>query len=214
MDFDYIKAWLERYNANVISKRRLCGILGMILFPIGLIAGFILVFLIAGVFTTDPYGRPRLAAAFWIALACVPLMFLGNYLMRDRRKRNYWDTDTGPDGVLSMMFLRYRIIYAVVCWILFTGPRLLTWSIDCFQKARAIGQQDTHGCAALLWLLASRPGRVPFEEIPPVLEWLDLETTLPEVQKIPGVIYLAGPPAGLTLSADLRTAIKNDKFPD
>ena len=114
-----------------------------------------------------------------------------------------------------MMFLRYRAnCVRVTSWVLFTGPRLLSWSIESFRKARATGQQDTHSCAALLWLLASRPSRVPFEEIPVVLEWLNLETTLPEVQNIPGVIYLAGPPAGLTLSTDLRGAIKNDKFPD
>ncbi|MGZ4962801.1 MAG: hypothetical protein ACXWBP_02490 [Limisphaerales bacterium] len=213
MDFDYIKAWLDRYNAKVISKSRFCTILGLILFPIGLIVGFLLVLLIVGVFTTDRYGRPRMGVAFWVALACVPLMFLGNYLMRGRRERKHWE-DTSPDGPLDMLFLRYKIVFAVICWILFTGPRLLTWSIESFGKARTIGQQDTHSCAALLWMLASRPNRVPFEEIPATLEWLNLETTLPEVQKIPGVIYLAGPPAGLTLSTDLRTAIKNDKFPD
>lgn len=214
MDFDYIKAWLERYNASVITKSRLCGILGLILFPIGLVAGFFLVFIIAGVFARDSYGRPSLAAAFWIAVACVPLMFVGNYLMRDRRKRNHWDTDAGPDGVLEIMLWRYKIVWAVICWVIFTGPRLLSWSVGSFRKARATGQQDTHSCAALLWLLSSRPSRVPLEEIPTVLEWLSLEATMPELQKIPGVLYFPGPPAGLTLSTDLRTAIRNDKFPE
>ncbi len=212
MDFDYIKGWLDRYNAKVISKNRLCGILALVLFPLGLIVGFLLLLLIVAMFTTDRYGRPR-TAAFWIALACIPLLFLGNYLMGERRKRNHWE-DNSPDGVIEILFLRYKIVFAIICWVLFTGPRLLSWAIESFRKARITGQQDTHSCAALLWMLASRPNRVQFEEIPVTLEWLNLETTLPEVQKIPGVIYLAGPPAGLTLSTDLRAAIKNDKYPD
>lgn len=214
MDFDDIKAWLERYNASVISKNRIFGILGILLFPIGLAAGFILLFLIVGAFTTDSYGRPRMATTFWIALACVPLMFVGNYLLRGRRQQKHWEPDAGADGIYELMFLRYRIFLAVISWVLFTGPRLLSWSIESFRKARATGQQDTHSCAALLWLLSSRPSRVPLEEIPTILEWLSLEATMPEVQKIPGVLYFPGPPAGLTLSTDLRAAIKNDKFPD
>ncbi|MDB6058118.1 MAG: hypothetical protein JWO95_1962 [Verrucomicrobiales bacterium] len=213
MDFDYIKAWLERYNASVMSKCRLCGILGLIIFPIALVAGFILVFVIVGAFTTDRSGFPRVAVAFWISLGVMPCLFLGNYLMRDRRKEKRWN-DESADSVLDLMILRYKLFFAIIGWVLFTGPRLLSWSLDSFRNARLISQQDTHSCAALLWLLNSRPSRVPLEEIPTILEWLNLESTMPELQKVPGVLYFPGPPAGLTLSTDLRSAIKNDKYPE
>lgn len=213
MDFDYIKAWLERYNASVMSKNRLCGILGLIIFPIALAAGFFLVLMIVGAFATDRYGRPRLAMAFWISLGVMPFLFLGNYLMRDRRKEKRWN-DESADGILDMMILRYKLFFAIIGWVLFTGPRLLSWSLDSFRNAKLTSQQDTHSCAALLWLLNSKPSRVPLEDIPTVLEWLSLEATMAELQKVPGVLYFPGPPAGLTLSTDLRSAIKDDKFPD
>jgi hypothetical protein len=214
MDFEYIKQWLTRYNASVASRRRMCGVLGLVLFPFGIAAGWLLVFCTAALFTANgAKGHPDIAKSTWIAFGFIPVMFIGNYVTPRPEKKLGWDHGV-PDGITGRVVGRYKAIAGVTCWILFTGPRLLNWSITSFRVAREMSQQDVHSCAALLWLLMSRPNRVPVDEIPANLEWLNLEATLPELQKIPGVLYLHGPPEGLSLSTDLRNAIRGDKLPE
>jgi hypothetical protein len=213
MDFDYIKNWLTHYNQSIASRSRMCGILGLVLFPIGLAAGVALVFALACLFTAKQSGNPDVGKSIWVALGCIPLMFIGNYLTPRPEKKLGWDH--GIDGGIGGRVVgRYKALFGVMSWILFTGPRLLNWSIKSFQAAKETGQQDVHSCAAVLWVLMSRPNRVPLDEIPAALEWLNFDATLPEVQKVPGVLFLQGPPAGLTLSTDLRNAIRANKLPE
>ncbi len=212
MDFDYIKGWLDRYNTSVASRSRLCGILALVLFPIGLSAGVALVFVLAALLATKYTGHTEVKKCVWIALCFIPVMFVGNYLTPRPQKQLGWDH--GIDGITDRAIGRYKAIVGTICWILFTGPRLLNWSIDSFRRARTTQEQDTHSCAAALWVLMSRPNRVPLDEFSGVLDWINIEATVPDLQKIPGVLYLQGPPAGLSLTSDLRSAIRNDKLPE
>jgi hypothetical protein len=91
---------------------------------------------------------------------------------------------------------------------MFTGPRLCNWAIASMREARQWQRQDAHGCAAVLWLLLSRPKKVPYEDFQSEIPWLDLANVLPQITQISGVLQLQGPPAGLSLTDDLRKAIR------
>jgi len=45
------------------------------------------------------------------------------------------------------------------------------------------------------------------------LDWLDLEGTLPQFAWIPGVLYINTAPGALSLTEDLRTAIREGTAP-
>jgi hypothetical protein len=92
-------------------------------------------------------------------------------------------------------------------WIIFTGPRLVDWGMTSAREWREWRAYDTHSCGAVLWLLAARLKKVPYEEIQREIPWLNVDETGPALMKIPGVLKLKTPPAGLGLTDDLRTAI-------
>jgi hypothetical protein len=92
---------------------------------------------------------------------------------------------------------------------MFAGTRRLNWAGASLCEAREWLAMDAHSCAAVLWMLLSRRKKVSFEEIKTELPWLDLALVLPQITRISGVFYLHGPPAGLSLTDDLRTAIRS-----
>jgi hypothetical protein len=91
---------------------------------------------------------------------------------------------------------------------MFTGPRLCSWGFASLRESRQWQELDAHGCAAVLWLLVSRPKKVPYEDFQSELPWLDLTIVLPQITRVPGVLQLQSPPAGLSLTEDLRKAIR------
>ena len=102
------------------------------------------------------------------------------------------------------------VLAHVFLWILFTGPRLLDWAIHSFRESARWKQTDTHSCAAVIWMVATRPRKVSFEDIRRELDWLDLEATLPQLKRIPGVLFLKGPPPGVGLTQEFRSAMRSD----
>jgi len=102
---------------------------------------------------------------------------------------------------------RAEVVLHLAMWILFTGPRLVDWAVASSREGRRWEQQDNHSCAAVLWLLASRLKKVPYDEIQREIPWLNLDDVMPELARIPGVLKLKAPPPGLGLTDDLRTAI-------
>ena len=109
----------------------------------------------------------------------------------------------GPDRSI-----RRQVVPLFFLWILFTGPRLLDWAFRSFGEARRWKQMDIHSCAAVLWVLMSRSGKVSFDEIRQKLDWLDLEAVLPEMRRLEGVVFLKTAPAGLSLTQDFRDQIR------
>jgi hypothetical protein len=207
MSFDKVKAWLEQATNRRIRNYRLKGILGLALGPVAVIVamGFVSIMLMA--FSNRAHRYDREAGLSWmqcigISLAMVPVLFLTNRFVPrwDVVERRMSDPGT-PAG------RRAEGMAQIVLWILFTGPRLFEWAIRSFQKAGALGQQDTHSCAAVLWVLVTHQRKVPFTDFQSAVPWLDLEATLPEVRAIPGVLEFQVPPPGLGLTPELRQAI-------
>jgi hypothetical protein len=207
MEFENVKAWLQKRNHKLASKRHVAGIVGVILFPFGLSAAvgclyLLMVFLFQ---SDDPRGTTKF---FWIAIGCVPLMFLGNRFM-PRRDATADYMENPPDGFFERRAARYKMMWAAFCWTMFTGPRLLDWALSSFRESTHLKQHDPHDSAAVLWVLMSRINKVPLAEFPSVLDWLDVNATLPEVRQIAGVLVLKGPPPALSLTTDLRNAIRS-----
>jgi len=214
MDFEAVKAWLEMRNQQLARRYRNYGIVGMVLFPIGLLAGFVGVFLLVMLIGFRTTRSAHIGTCIWIALGCLPLMFLFNRLLtvKDPMER-YMEEGVGH-SYMERKAAGYEMMGVIICWIAFAGPRLLDWSLTSYRDSKHLLQQDTHSCAAVLWVLMSRLKKVPIAEFATVVDWLDLDAALPEVRKIPGFLVLKGPPEALALSDDLRTAIRSGKSPD
>jgi hypothetical protein len=112
------------------------------------------------------------------------------------------------EGVPFGPTARAEVQIQFLFWILFTGPRLFNWSIASFRSAGKFASMDVHSCAAVLWVLMANPRRVPYDEIMANLDWLNLEETLSQLKQVEGVLFLKGPPQGLSLTTELRTAIR------
>ena len=135
-------------------------------------------------------------------------MFIGN---RFAPRRSLME-ERMEDGHASLALSRFgpgraQVFAHLVLWVLFTGPRLLDWAVASLHEERQWKTYDTHSCAAVLWLLASRLHKVPYEEIQREIPWLDLAAVMPQLQRIPGVLKLQATPAGLALTDDLRKAV-------
>jgi len=203
MDFEAVKAWLTRRTQKKISNCRLLGILGLVLTPVALVVTTICVYWLLRLFTHDASynpGDPTLCLL--ISLAIIPCLFIGNRLVPHRDLMEE-QLSEGPDRSI-----RRQVVPLFFLWILFTGPRLLEWAMYSFGEARRWKQMDVHSCAAVLWVLTSRPGKVSFDEIRQKLDWLDLEAVLPEMRRLEGVVFLKTAPAGLSLTQDFRDHIR------
>ena len=207
MEFEATKDLISRYAGRKAQVCRLKGIAGFALCPFAMAAAAVCIYGLLRVFTYRRYGSESGAACLWFAVGSLPVLFFLNRLiprgesLMEKRMR---EGAPMPGIVLN----RATVMLAVLAWILFTGPRLLDWAVACMREAEQWRQQDAHGCAAVLWLLASRPKKVPYEEFSAEIQWLDLNATLPQVRRIPGVLSLQTPPAGLGLTEELRSALR------
>jgi hypothetical protein len=208
MDFEAVKTWLEMRNDRLSARCRALGIFGLVLFPLGLAVAWGLLYGLLRLFTHDSLGPNNALKCFWIALGCLPLLFLANRLVARRDLMTERMEEGVPASFHGRRAANAVVIVSFLCWILFTGPRLLDWALQSFRKSRTLKRQDTHSCAAVLWLLLSRPRKVSFEDLRREIDWLDLETVLPQLKLISGILFLQTPPPGLALTQDLRNAIR------
>jgi hypothetical protein len=203
MDFEVIKSWFTQWTGRQIRNCRLMGILGLVLTPVSLVVATTCVYWLLRLFTHDASGNlGDSTKCLLISLAIIPCLFIGN---RFAPRRDLMDKQLseGPDRSI-----RRQVVPLFFLWVLFTGPRLLDWAFRSFGEARRWKQMDIHSCAAVLWVLMARSGKVSFDEIWQKLDWLDLEAVLPEMRRLEGVVFLKTAPAGLSLTQDFRDQIR------
>ncbi|TAL01621.1 MAG: hypothetical protein EPO07_08160 [Verrucomicrobia bacterium] len=210
MEFETVKAWLTRHTRHQIRNRWLLAALGLALLPLATVTGGILIFGLLRVITHDSTDPRMDVKCFWITLGIIPVMFLINLLIPQKREpEKYYHEDSAVDDSLVDSYVHRRKVQArFLLWIILTGPRLLSWSLFSFREISRLKKQDTHGCAAVLWLLMVKRSKVTYENIPLELDWVDVEATIAQLRYIPGVLFPKTPPAGVSLSDDLRTAIR------
>ena len=200
MNFENVKSWFDQWVEKRIGSCRVRAAAGFILTPIALAVALCLVYWMTRLLTQDrAHNLGSSRTAWWVILVLFPLLFVGNRLV-PRRNLMEERMSEGTPG----MFGRQRTLLYFFMWILFTGPRCLDWALDAIREIKAWRSVDTHSCAAVLWLLLSRPRKVPYEDIQRELDWLNLDVTIPELARIPGILFLKGPPPGLSLTQELR----------
>lgn len=210
MDSKAVEAWLEKRTRRLKARCRALGVVCLALFPIGLGFSLALIYVALRVFTFNVKlpGHDPGRLYCWITLGCVPVLFLVNRLFPrpDPMKENM-------ERVFDLSFfgrqaLRYQGRLRVIAWYLLIGPRLLEWAVQLFRESRTLTRLDAHTCAAVLSLLMARAGKVSLDELQRNLDCLDLEAASQDLKTIPGVLFLQSPPPGLSLTQDLRDAIR------
>lgn len=212
MEFEAVKTWLMHWTNRQMRNCRLAGILGLTLGPLALVVALACIYWLLRLFTYHEAGPDNRSTCLWITMAALPCMFVGN---RVAPRRNLMEErmSEGPATSFSGHYAgRGEVLLQVFLWIMFIGPRLFDWALRSLRKIGYWKQFDTHSCAAVLWLLMARPRKVPFDEIKNEIPWLDLESALPEVRRIPGVVQLQVAPIGLSLTQDLRDMIRSDRL--
>ena len=208
MDFETVKAWLEKLVHRQIRNRSLAGMLGLILAPVAVAVASASIYALCWVFTSRG-GVANHPLCIWTTLGIIPCLFIAN---RFTPKRNLMEERMadGVDGSLAGHYAsRQTAKLYFFLWIMFTGPRLLDWALYCFREVKRLKQLDTHSCAGVIWVLLSRPKKVPLDDIQLELPWLDMPAVLPQLRGLEGVVYLPTPPEGLSLTEDLRKAIRS-----
>ncbi|HTB84717.1 MAG TPA: hypothetical protein VK742_13765 [Candidatus Sulfotelmatobacter sp.] len=214
MEFETVKQWYAGHVKRQIRHRGLLALLGFILFPIGATAGAVIIFGIVSVFFGHRrrYGADGLsdAGCFWATVGIVALMFIVNaFIPRKRGPEKLYSEEADVDDSLAGHYLRGRIVQLeIFLWITLTGPRLLSWSLFSLSEISRLKKQDIHSVGALLWLMLVKRGKVPYDDIPKELDWLDVQTTLAQLEDMPGIVHLKNPPPGISMTDDLRAAIR------
>jgi hypothetical protein len=173
-------------------------------------------------FATFIWGfRLRGTTISWLALGFVALLFLCYRRARRPALEEIEFTEGEEQGLALMgpgaqasafgpllgMVLAPRAVGSMarlVADVFFTGPRLTAASCTAFRQAGRLRHLDADGIASVLTVLLSSPGRVALEDIAARIEGLDTGRVFPQMRMIPGVLVLAGPPPGLSLTQDLR----------
>lgn len=210
MDFETVKAWLVNQTNKQIRNRWLFASLGLVLLPIATAAGGLLIFAFVRMATRESRDPGIDTERLWITLGIIFVLFIVNLFIPKKEEPETFYSEEGdvPDSLLGSYMHRRKVQGQFILWIILTGPRLLGWSILSFREISRLKRRDTHSCAALLWLLMTKRSKVPYDNIPQELDWLDADTTLSQIKDIPGVLFLKTPPPGVSLSDDLRTAIR------
>ena len=215
MEFESVKQWYDAHLKRQIRNRRLLAVLGFILFPIGTAVGggliYVFLYLIKQRATRNDEGFQD-AQCFWITVGIVVVMFIINaFIPRQRGPEKLYSEEADRDDSLLGHYVEGRKVQAkFFLWIILTGPRLFSWAIFSLQEASRLKTQDAHAGGALLWLMLVKRGKVPYDDIPKELDWLDVPTALAQLEDVPGIVHLQGPPPGISMTDDLRTAIREN----
>lgn len=212
MDFESVKTWLTNYNNKQIGRRWMLAWLGFILLPIATMVGGLLIY---GFLWLILHQSERNAPGFdttclWITLAIVLVAFIATlFFQKQKEPETFYHEDAQVEDSLVGHYVNRRKVQAkFFLWIILTGPRLLGWSISSLNEISRLKKQDVHSCAAVMWLSIVKRGKVPYDDLPKELDWLEVEPTLLQLKHIPGILFLKTPPAGISLSDDLRKAIR------
>ncbi|HEU5396683.1 MAG TPA: hypothetical protein VFV81_05910 [Verrucomicrobiae bacterium] len=215
MEFETVKAWLVDHTNREIRRRRMMALLGLILTPFATVVGGILIYSVLFLFRHRSDRDPDIAVldlkVLLTTVGILAVMFAVNALVRRKKEpeKLYSEEVEVSDSLLDGYVQRQRVVANFFLWIALTGPRLFSWSLFSFREISRLKNADLHGPAALLWLMLAKRAKVPYDSVPRELPWLDLQPALAHLQHLPGIVFLKSPPAGISMTDDLRSAIRN-----
>ena len=163
-----------------------------------------------------------LAVCFWITVALLVALFIGNLTTAREYLESYsFTTGTASDKVVTFYVPQVGVVSNInplapdsahsylkmFVSILYTGPRLLMGAVHNLRRAKRLAALDTEGCGEILSFLLELEKRVPLTEIAAAFPGRSLEALFPQLAEVSGVLFLKSAPPGLGLSTDLRREI-------
>ncbi len=205
--------WLQE---RVSREGRLC-----LMSPLLLIPGAVLATVVTGwaVFMTILMGFGMLfALSFNQSMGATGLVIGILYLWqftKGRTHREEWQfsgremgiTDlavrvvTGsPFAVLALDPAAGKMFVRMLATLLLSGPRLLVLAWDLVQRGRRLKELDVAACTKVLSILLKRQSRVSMKDLLNEVPQATLQTALPQLGDVDGVVFLSTAPIGLTLA--------------
>jgi hypothetical protein len=220
-----ITDWLDR---KLKRDRALCwaGGLGSLLAGAAILLVTWGLIYVVSLFVIGPWLGYRHWAHSILGLAMIPALFWGN----SRTSREYLSeysvsTGTSSDKVVNFYLpgvglgsnvnpLAPNTIHSgvkIITDCLYSGPRVATSAFKTMAKANRLARIDIGNCGAVLTLLVLAGRKMGFQEIADALgEGFDPAQVFPQMADLDGVLFLTADPAGLTLTQELRDAIRQN----
>jgi hypothetical protein len=229
LESDTVADWLRRHHRRQAALR-FVGALGLLL------GGVLMTFITFGIiyavisFIFDRFFHFSYEARFWTSMAIVALLFPISFFTDHREMEEGVLKSTArhdPEAARWMCLVAkspsaWRVLrpmpvsnagpavwarfYSVIVLI---GPRMLLGIVPVLLEGFRLRQYEVEDCAAMLTILARRSERVPLEEaveeLPP---GSDVPAIAEQLQTIPGVITLQGPPPALKLTRELLDELR------
>lgn len=111
---------------------------------------------------------------------------------------------SGVTGTLAVLLANSDATSKIIADLLFSGPRLINYSMSALLRALRFLQINIEGCSKALMLLFGRTSRVSLNELAVSLQGFNPVNILFQLQEIEGVLFIAKDPAGIMLMEDLR----------
>jgi hypothetical protein len=97
----------------------------------------------------------------------------------------------------------------IITDFLYSGPRVMMSAFRTVAKAGRLRKIDVGNCGAVITVLFAAGRKLGFQEITDALgEGFDAARVFPQMADIGGILFLKAEPAGLTLTQELRDAIR------
>lgn len=215
-----VQAWLEKKLASEARDNL------MLAFALLVGAGVVLGVTFAGFYTFSFFVfwrvfRFHLALLWWCAFGGLVLLFIAN-AFSDREELTEYEVESMDGGPVHTFYLPHagmvsnlnpfspanaRVGVKIIADILLSGPRLVMAAWAAFQRSQRLREMDVPVLAVVFATLISAGKRVSLAEILPELGHCDPSLIFQQLHEIEGVVFLKTPPAGLSLTGELRAEI-------
>jgi DnaJ-domain-containing protein 1 len=116
---------------------------------------------------------------------------------------------TGLGGAMLTLLANSDATGKMITDLLFSGPRLIVYSILALCRASRWMRMNVDACVEALTVLLNKSSRVSLNELAISLRRYNPIEILFQLQEIGGVLFIGKDPAGITLTEDLRTELKD-----
>ncbi len=208
-----VEKWLTRQMLGEVFGNLAVGMLTALLaVPLALLHCFLLWMVIRLFMGGNPlaevFGRGPLVVDGAIVIAMV--LFAGwfvAYLIWERRReeRSKWTEKKEDDpSVLDVTLVMVQILFA--------APAVVMMAASFLGNAGVWAKMDVKGCAAVLTKVLGSPHRVAIETLRRELPGVDWDKVEKQLRLIPGVVFLASAPAGISVTGELRQTLTKQRW--
>jgi hypothetical protein len=209
-----IEQWIKHKIKNKILVSGLLGIFAFVGGIVILLFTFWMIYLVVMIGTAWLFPMSHTVLCV-VALILIGLLFWGNA----RTSREYLTDYSFTTGTVSNEIVTFYIpglgvgsninplapdsmhsgIKGIVD-ILYTGPRVLTFSVKNLLSIYSLVKLDVSGCTKVIDLLFKAQQKLPFTQIASELPGLNFCKVFTDLKYLDGVIFLSTPPPGLSLN--------------